>query len=75
VAWLTRRYRAAETVSYAQAVIAAVEYARAHPDEEFYLGPLDLSQVEDWGLSVSGPKLEGITDLLEGVPGLVEVDA
>lgn len=71
----TIRYRALTRVSYAHAYIAVIVYARDHPEPDFAFGPLDLSAVEQSGLVLSGPDLEGVVEVLAKVPGLIEVPA
>ena len=65
----TVRYRAASTVSYANAFIALAEYGRGS-QAEFDFGPDSLEQLHREGLTVTGPDLEMVTRLLEKVPGL-----
>jgi hypothetical protein len=71
----TLRYRAQTRLPYAMALTALVEYARIHPDPDFTFGPLELDRVENEGLVISGPDLEGIQARLSSVPGLVESGA
>lgn len=69
---VTRRYRAASPIPYAQALIALVRYSREH-DENFTFGPVgNVSVLLNNGLTVTGPEtvLKAISDLLEDVPGL-----
>lgn len=71
----TVRYRALSRVSYAHAFLAVIDYAREHPEPDFAFGPLDLSAVEQSGLLLSGPDLQGVVEVLAKVPGLIEVPA
>jgi hypothetical protein len=75
VADLTRRWRADSRVSYARALLALIEYARARPSPDFAFGPLSVASLEAYGLTVSGTDLTGPSDVLSTVPGLVEVPA
>lgn len=70
----TLRFRGDMPLAYGQAIIALTAYAREHP-EEFEFGPLDLAAMRRSGLVVTGPDLEGVTEVLAGIPGLVEVPA
>jgi hypothetical protein len=70
----TVRFRADMPFAYAQAVLLVTEYARGH-SAEFEFGPLELGALKRTGLVVTGPDLEGVTELLAGTPGLVEVPA
>lgn len=71
----TLRYRAPTRITYSLALIALVEYGREHSDPDFEFGPLDLERLETEGLHISGTSLEGVSDVLARVPGLVEVPA
>ena len=68
----TVRYFTASGYVYARALLALVTYARGHA-EDFTFGPLDLGALEHQGLAVSGPDLDGVKALLDGIPGLAEV--
>lgn len=69
---VTRRWFADSSVSYALAAIRLIEYARAHKEQHFEFGPMDAEAMRESGLTVSGPDLDGIAELLDGIPGLVE---
>lgn len=66
----TIRWRAHSRYSYALALLALVQLARTHEGEPFHFGPLDIDQVENTGIVVSGADLGAVTDTLSGVPGL-----
>jgi hypothetical protein len=68
----TLRYRAQTRLSYAAALTALTEHARAHPEPDFVFGPLDLERLENEGLAVSGGDLAVIASVLAKVPGLAE---
>jgi hypothetical protein len=69
----TRRFRAPDTISYAHAILALVEYARISQDD-FEFGPAgNVSALVNNGLAVTGEAdvVSAISDLLgEKVPGL-----
>lgn len=67
----TARYFAASRLAYAQALVELAEHARVST-EDFEFGPLDISALEHQGLSVSGPDLSGVRELLGKIPGLAE---
>jgi hypothetical protein len=71
----TIRYRAPSNLSYTMAMVELVKYARTHPEPPFTFEPLTLDRLENEGLVISGPELDGVSDLLKAVPGLVEVPA
>jgi hypothetical protein len=70
------RFRAepGTVMPYSAALRALVEYAWDN-DVDYVAGPLDFSQMIETGIWVSGPDLEGVTDLLKGIPGLHQVEA
>ena len=70
----TLRFRADMPLAYATAVIRLVEYARESNDD-FEFGPLELAALKHTGLVVTGPDLNGVAELLAGIPGLAEKDA
>lgn len=71
-AGFTVRYWADSTIPLAHAIVELVRYARSHEDDldQFEFGPLDVQAMREQGLTVSGPRLAGVTRLLEQVPGL-----
>lgn len=74
---VTRRFRAATSVSYGYALAALIRYARDH-DADFSFGPVGNVSVRDNGLVITGPEavVEVLTDLLDReAPGLTEVEA
>jgi hypothetical protein len=72
VADQTRRFFADSPLSYALAAIALVDYARAHPKEDFAFGPLSSQAMTETGLTLSGSDLAGAAAVLAGIEGLVE---
>ena len=67
----TARYYAASPHSYARALLDLAAYARTHEDG-FSYGPLDMAALQHQGLTVTGPDLTGVRELLGKVPGLVQ---
>jgi hypothetical protein len=67
----TVRYRASARIVYALALVALFQHARDHHDPDFAFGPLDLEQLENEGLTVSGPDLQAVRQVMAGVPGLI----
>jgi hypothetical protein len=53
------------------AIVELFQYARDHPEPDFGFGPLDLGQLENEGLAVSGRDLDGVRAILGNVPGLI----
>lgn len=72
---MTLRYRGLYRLAYARALLALVELAREQPRPAFSFGPLQLSSLEQQGLTVSGPDLSGVEAALSSIHGLVEVPA
>ena len=71
----TLRFRSATRIPYAWALIALVRHARDYPDPDFEFGPLDLDALTTSGLTISGPDLAAVSDVIRQVAGLVEVPA
>lgn len=74
---VTRRFRAASTLPYSQAIVLVAEYARTST-EDFSFGPLNVSAMVNNGLTITGPAevVKDISDLLEReVPGLYAAEA
>jgi hypothetical protein len=69
---VTVRYRAAGRWSYGRALLALTMLAREHAGDQFSFGPLDIGALETGGLVVTGTDLSAVTDVLAGVPGLVQ---
>ena len=65
----TLRYRAVMSLAYSVALLYLMEYARMSR-EDFEYGPMDLAALEDQGLTVSGPRLDGVMKALADIPGL-----
>jgi hypothetical protein len=57
------------------ALVQLVRYSRANPEPDFLFGPLELSALDEQGLVVSGEDLDGVSEVLSEVPGLIEVQA
>lgn len=72
---ITLRFRALQRYSYAQALLALFDLARAHTSPPFSFGPMELTSLEQRGLLVSGPDLSSVREALGKVPGVVEVPA
>lgn len=69
----TIRYRAVMRLAYAVAMLNLLEYARESGDD-FEYGPMDLDLLEAHGLTVSGPRLEGVQKVLGEIPGIYPSD-
>lgn len=70
---ITRRFRAASSLAYSQALIALTEYARGCGDDFIYGPVVNVSALVQHGLTVTGPPdvVGRISDLLDReVPGL-----
>ena len=67
----TVRYYAVSQQAYARALLELTIYARTHEDN-FSAGPLKLDALEHQGLTVTGPDLAGIREVLDKIPGLVQ---
>jgi hypothetical protein len=65
----TVRYRAVMQLAYAVALLHLLEYAR-ESREVFEYGPMSLAALEDQGLTISGPRLDGARKVLAEIPGL-----
>jgi hypothetical protein len=74
VADQTRRFRADSSFTYAYSAEALTEYAR-DSEKEFDFGPLDQQGMLQGGLTVTGPDLTGVVELMAGIPGITEWDA
>jgi hypothetical protein len=72
---ITQRYRALQRYSYALALLALFDLARAHTSPPFSFGPMELTSLERRGLMVSGPDLTSVSQALAKVPGVVQVPA
>lgn len=64
-------FRGDEPAALVAGVLAAVEYARSHPTEDFHVGPFPVSDMLHSGLMVSGPHVTGVAQQLDLVPGLL----
>jgi hypothetical protein len=67
----TARYRAVSRLVYSQAFEKLLVYAR-ESDEDFTFGPTDFDALDGHGLTVSGPDLNGVREVLAGQAGLTE---
>lgn len=65
----TLRCFAASRFTYAVALEKLTLYARDYPDD-FDFGKLDLDALLHQGLTVTGPDLSGVAEMLADVPGL-----
>jgi hypothetical protein len=65
----TIRYRAVMRLSYSVALLHLLEYAR-ESREEFEYGPMSLAALDNQGLTICGPKLDGVQKVLADIPGL-----
>jgi hypothetical protein len=63
------RYRAGMRLAYSVALLLLMEHARTSKDK-YEFGPWDLDTLENQGLVISGPDLEGPRVVLAGIPGL-----
>jgi hypothetical protein len=63
------RYRGVMRLAYSVALLLLMEHARTSKDK-FSFGPWDLDTLENQGLVISGPELEGARVVLAGIPGL-----
>jgi hypothetical protein len=64
-------FRGDEPAALVAGVLAAVEYARDHPAEDFRVGPFPVSDMLHSGLMLSGQHVVGVAQQLDSVPGLL----
>jgi hypothetical protein len=57
---------------YAQALLELAIYAREHADNFTVGPPLDVAALEHQGLTVTGPDLAGVREMLSKIPGLTQ---
>lgn len=72
---MTKRYRGLYRIAYGRALLALVELARQTPNPVFSFGPMQLTAMEQQGLTVSGEDLSQVEDVLKDIHGLIEVPA
>ena len=56
-------------LSYSAALLRLLEYAR-ESREDFEYGPMRLTALDNQGLTVCGPQLDGVRKVLAEIPGL-----